>query len=147
MESKVTLRRKRQHSPKRDDRRDRGRRAAPTFDTQQWDDATLALAARSRMRCEIGGEQLAERDVERHHRKRKRDGGDRLANLLRCCSTHHHYAHEHPAWARERGFIVNALGIDNDPADRPVLLWGDTWVQLDDEGGALACDAPGDSAE
>jgi hypothetical protein len=121
--------------------RDRGRRIAPYFDTAQWDEANMRLAARSRLRCEIGGEPLSNEHVERHHRERRRDGGDRLANLLLVCSTHHQLAHSEPRWAREHGYIVSALA-DVDSAAVPVLLWGTDWVLLTDTGKAVRTNTP-----
>jgi hypothetical protein len=117
------------------------RRNAPRFDVEQWDDANIALAARSRMLCEIGGEPLVGSwwGVDRHHRQRRAVGGDRLANLLITCGTHHHYAHEHPQWARLRGYIVSSSGLAR-PELVPVLMWGTTWMQLDDNGSSRRAD-------
>jgi hypothetical protein len=119
------------------------RRNAPRFDTAQWDEATMLLAARSRLMCERCGQSLNGRG-ERHHRQRRRDGGDRLANLLLICTTCHGEITDKPeseTHARRLGYIVPALGIAT-PDTLPVLLWGDTWVLLDDDGTATACDAP-----
>lgn len=131
--------------PKRDTPR---RRTAPRFDTEGWDLANMLLFARSRGRCERCGERVGtqpgELRAERHHRQRRRDGGDRLANLLLLCARCHRRITDRPeseTRARERGYIVSALGVE-DPAAVPVLLWGDTWVLLDDGGQAHACDPP-----
>jgi hypothetical protein len=117
------------------------RRAAPRFDREQWDEATMLLFARARGRCEIGGEQLGRDHVERHHRQRRRDGGDRLSNLLLVCTDHHRHVTEHPVDARRSGFVVTALSRI-DPADVPVQQWGDTWVLLSDTGTTSRCHDP-----
>lgn len=124
--------------PKRDTPR---RRTAPRFDTAQWDEASMLLAARCRMLCEICGD---ERPTERHHRQRRRDGGDRLANLLFLCTECHRRITDRPeseTQARELGYIVRALGLAQ-PEDLPVFQWGSTWVLLDDLGHAMATDPP-----
>lgn len=119
------------------------RRDAPRFDRQEWDDASLKLFARSRGMCERCGNSLNGRG-ERHHRQRRRDGGDRLSNLLLICTDCHREITDKPeseTRARALGYIVPALGIA-EPDAYEVLLWGDTWVLLDDEGHAYACDKP-----
>ena len=119
------------------------RRNAPRYERPQWDEATMLLLARSRGRCERCDEPLDGRG-ERHHRKRRRDGGDRLANLLLICRDCHGEITDNPesvTRARALGYIVPALGIA-EPDTYPVLLWGTTWVLLDDDGHAIACDPP-----
>lgn len=101
---------------------------------EQWDAATLALLRRDGDVCRWCGEALAGR-AERHHRQRRRVGGDRLANLLLLHPACHNggpgSVHGSPGAARERGFIVSAFG---DPLVVPVLM-GTVWFALDDEGG------------
>lgn len=117
------------------------RRDAPRFERQQWDEASMKLFARSRGQCE----RCAERPpAERHHRKRRRDGGDELANLLFLCKPCHDEITDQPesvTRARALGYIVPALGVA-ESLTYPVLLWGTTWVLLDNDGSAVACDAP-----
>lgn len=101
----------------------------------------MLLWARGHGLCEKCGENPP---TDRHHRKRRRDGGDVLSNLLFLCSTCHHWLHDTPesvTRARQLGYIVPALGIA-EPDTYPVLQWGTTWVLLDDDGHAVACDAP-----
>lgn len=117
------------------------RRSAPRFDSAQWDDATVKLWARSRGMCERCGDA---KPTERHHRMRRRDGGDELSNLLFLCTSCHGEITDKPeseTHARRLGYIVRALAMD-EPRDVPVLLWGTTWVRLDEDGTARACDAP-----
>lgn len=99
----------------------------------------MLLWARARGLCERCGDA---QPIERHHRKRRRDGGDRLSNLLFLCSSCHRHITDQPesdTRARELGYIVPANGLALSEAV-PVLQWGSTWVLLDDEGGAVACD-------
>jgi len=101
----------------------------------------MLLWARSRGLCERCGDRPP---AERHHRKRRRDGGDRLSNLLFLCTLCHGEITDQPesvTRARALGYVVPALGIA-EPDTYPVLLWGATWVLLDDGGGAVACDPP-----
>jgi 5-methylcytosine-specific restriction endonuclease McrA len=118
------------------------RREAPRVATHSgWDELTMLLWARARGLCELCGEN---KPTERHHRKRRRDGGDRLANLLFLCSTCHRWITDNAesvTLARAKGYIVPALGIA-EPESWPVLQWGTTWVLLDDDGRAVACDPP-----
>lgn len=125
--------------PKRSNPR---RRDAPRVATHsEWDDFTMLLWARSRGLCERCGNRPP---TERHHRKRRREGGDRLANLLYLCTDCHRFITDNPesaTRARAQGYIVPALGV-SDPETYPVLQWGTTWVLLDDDGKAVACDPP-----
>lgn len=117
------------------------RRTAERATAQEWDQLSILLWARSRGLCERCGDAPP---AERHHRKRRRDGGDVLSNLLFLCSTCHRTITDQPesvTRARALGYIVPALGIA-EPDDYPVKLWGTTWVLLDDSGGSAACDAP-----
>lgn len=105
------------------------RRNAPVWGPAEWEEATLLLLARSGHRCERCGHPLAGR-MERHHRIRRRDGGDRLSNLLVLHSSCHQYVTEHPEEARANGWIVSALsGVD--PAAAPVRIAGALWFLRD----------------
>ena len=92
----------------------------------------MLLQARAAGVCEACGDPL-DGVCERHHRKRRQAGGDRLANLLVLHPSCHRWWTAHPARAMERGIIVS---MNADPADvpvegykgRPVLLL------LDDDG-------------
>jgi hypothetical protein len=78
--------------------------------------------------CEICGTQPG---TERHHRKRRRDGGDRLSNILFLCQRDHQFVTEHPANARKYGWIVS---VNAEPDMIPVLYRRQTWHLLDDVG-------------
>jgi hypothetical protein len=110
------------------------RRTAPTFQRNDWDEATMTLWARSRGNCEHCGRPLNGR-MERHHRQRRRDGGDRLSNLLAVLPDCHGEIHAHPALSRERGWIVSAYVAD--PRAIPVSQWGEQQVVFDDKGNAF----------
>lgn len=77
--------------------------------------------------------------IERHHRKRRRDGGDRLCNVIYLCRPHHQWVTEHPAEARKLGLIVS---VYRDPADVPILYHRKDWMLLDDDGGKMLWPAP-----
>ncbi len=115
------------------------RRDAPRWVDREWADATIALLRRSKGLCECCGTDLRGRG-ERHHRVRRRDGGDRLSNLCLLLPGHHANAHTAPAHARETGVIVLST---LDPATQPILHHGKRWVLLDDDGGVTPCDPPG----
>lgn len=108
------------------------RRAAPRWDAGGWELANLQLITRSQGLCECCAKPLDGR-VERHHRKRRRDGGDRLANVLFLLPECHHRWTVQPAEARERGIIVS---VSEEPDVVPVLWRGSSWRLLDDFGGA-----------
>lgn len=109
------------------------RREAPREDFDWWLwVATPALVDRSHARCEVGGCDLNSTGMERHHRQRRRDGGDRLANVLAVCPRHHQWVTEHPEQARENGWIVSAY--EPDPGTVPVRIGGYWWTLRDDGG-------------
>ena len=92
----------------------------------------MLLQARAGNQCECCGKPLDGR-CERHHRKRRRDGGDRLANLLVLLPECHQRWTAQPARAMARGIIVS---MSADPLDVPVegykgrtvlLLLDDQW--------------------
>lgn len=122
------LRRTGRVKPRRDTPR---RREAPRWTAEDWTLANIALNLRSGSRCECCGGRLYAGNIERHHRIRRRDGGDRLSNLLIIRRTCHQYWTEHPALARDRGII---LLTTDDPETVPVLWRGREWSLLDDDG-------------
>jgi len=111
------------------------RRLAPEEDAEWWAWATMELLGRSGSRCEKCGQPLGS-SMERHHRQRRRVGGDRLANLMALHPHCHQWITEHPAAAREAGWIVSAEGpggVAPDPAEIPVRLPdGYLWLLRDD---------------
>lgn len=109
------------------------RRTAPRWAIEDWAAANLILYGRANGCCEHCGRPLNGR-AERHHRMRRRDGGDRLSNLLLLLPECHSWVTEHPTEAKANGWIVE-VGIA-DPADVPVRLGlsGALWL-LDDQGG------------
>lgn len=74
---------------------------------------------RSNGRCEIRSHECTGTASEQHHRKRRRDGGHGLGNLLDACPPCHRFAHAEPAYARYRGWIVSAFEVD--PSSVPVI--------------------------
>lgn len=107
------------------------RREAPRWDRSEWEHANRVITARSGGRCEICGKTGR---VERHHRKRRRDGGDRLSNVVFACGPGgcHQHLTEHPAEARKMGWIVS---LSREPDEIPFLRFRTEWVFLDDVGG------------
>jgi 5-methylcytosine-specific restriction endonuclease McrA len=104
------------------------RREAPQGDRAWWEAANQSLFARSGGLCEICAKVPW---TERHHRKRRRDGGDRLCNLLALCTECHKHVTEHPAEARRYGWIVS---VYRDPELVPVLWRRREWCTLGDDG-------------
>lgn len=102
----------------------------PRWGHDEWQAANEVLMRRCRGRCERCGQEL--RGVERHHRQRRRDGGDRLANIVVLCREDHRSIHAHPVEARMHGFIVSFAA---DPEEWPVKV-ADRWVWLRDDGGS-----------
>ena len=88
-----------------------------------------AVNDRDEMRCQVCGAIGS----EIQHRIRRREGGHRLSNLIRVCSTDHRSIHANPAWALERGFTLSAV-FEQDPTSLPVCSYRG-WVLYDDEGG------------
>lgn len=83
--------------------------ARERLDWEGWQQATVALVRRDSDRCGWCGQPLAG-NAERHHRQRRRVGGDALANLVLLHSRCHQDVHSHPLLAQERGFIVPTWG-------------------------------------
>lgn len=96
-----------------------------SLDWAGWQAATMALDRRDGDRCGWCGQPLAG-SAERHHRQRRRVGGDALANLVLLHPRCHADVHSHPVLARERGFIVPTWV--EDPSTQPVLWKGPTGV-------------------
>lgn len=69
--------------------------------------------------------------VERHHRKRRRDGGDCYENILALHRKCHAWVTEHPEEATTRGLIVPTWA---EPLSVPVLVGEQAW-ELDQAGG------------
>lgn len=114
------------------------RRTAPQWTAAGWETANQVLAVRCAGRCEVCGDLLRGR-VERHHRKRRRDGGDTLAQILYLHPGCHNKVTENPTWAHDHGYIV---WVAENPLDVPVFWCGRQWVLLDDEGGCTPIAAP-----
>lgn len=112
----------------------------PQWTAEEWADADIVLHERARNRCESCGLIATNANpFERHHRVRRRDGGDRLANLLLLHSRCHAYWTEHPAEARARGITVL---VGTDPATVPIYrgisvdrATSGPPLYLDDDGG------------
>lgn len=56
-------------------------------------------------RCGMRGHEI-------HHRKRRREGGHGLENLVLLCRPCHAWAHANPTLAMERGYIVSVFSED-----------------------------------
>lgn len=92
-------------------------------------DTRRKVNKRDEMRCVACGSI----GTEIQHRMRRREGGHRLSNLIRVCSTDHRTIHANPAWALEFGLTVSAV-FEQDPSLIPVLTYRG-WTLFDDEGG------------
>lgn len=116
-------------TPLRPKRRTPRRREAPRWSWEEWQAANVTLLHRAEGGCEWCGATYT--PLDRHHRKRRRDGGDRLSNIVLLCRTDHAWATEHPEKARQVGLIVS---VARDPAEVPFLWRRHEWVWLDDDG-------------
>ena len=103
----------------------------------EWEQATMDLLRRDGDCCPWCGKAL-QGQAERHHRQRRRDGGDHLANLVllhpRCHNGGPGSVHGGPDHARARGFIVSFAA---DPLTQPIQVQtrhGQAWYSLDDRG-------------
>lgn len=109
------------------------RRTAPRWDAADWESATHLLLVRCGFRCERCGDPLGN-ELERHHRQRREQGGDRLANIVALHTRCHAYVHAHPEEAKAAGLIVSSHHPD--PAEVPIRLPGLSgtalWVLRDD---------------
>jgi hypothetical protein len=91
-------------------------------------EARPVVDARSRGICERCGIQRA---GHKHHRKLRRHGDHRPANLLDLCSDCHRWVHEHVAQSYEFGYLVRST---NNPRIVPVKHARFGWVRLLDNG-------------
>lgn len=121
--------RRRRLPPKRKTPR---RRVAPEWTATEWAAWSPVLLARARYACERCSVPVREATAHRHHRVRRRDGGDRAANLLILCAVCHDRVHHNPEQSRQAGWIVAST---EDPALVPVRIRGMLWM-LDDDGGS-----------
>jgi hypothetical protein len=112
------------------------RRPADRWTRDEWEDANLILAARSAGMCERCGK---EPWTQRHHRKRRRDGGESFPNITALCAICHAWCHEHPALSRQYGWIVS---VYMDPVTVPFLRHRREWVLFDEYGGIVPAFAP-----
>lgn len=112
---------------------------AQRWSANEWLHASLVLNLRQRGRCGRCGKAL-NNDGARHHRQRRRDGGDTLGNLVFLHTACHRWVHANPAESRELGLIVP---FADDPLGYPMRVPGQGWVLLDDEGRAVPCDSEG----
>lgn len=120
------------------------RRPAPRWGWDEWVEGNRLLEVRAGNACERCGTTYG--PFERHHRKRRRDGGDILSNILLLCggpSGCHSWVTTHPRLARQAGWIVS---VTKNPAEVPVLAHGE-WIILDDEGNATPAFLPDNDAE
>lgn len=117
------------------------RREAPRWSAEEWETANHQLMVRSGGCCEMCGD-ILEGHSERAHRVRRRDGGDRLANLLLLHPFCHAWTHAHPVEAGALGLI---LATHQDPAAVPVWHRATGWVLLDDNGNTIPTDDPNES--
>lgn len=106
------------------------RRAAPTWSAEEWEIATVVLLQRDNMRCVVCGRPL-NNSMERHHRKRRRDGGDRFSNVIGVHPGCHARVHRGPVDSRDNGWICPTWA---EPDEWPILILGHWWL-LDDAGG------------
>jgi len=113
----------------------------PRWTREEWDVANVALW----MRC--GGAcwwclRPLENSADRHHRQRKRDGGDSYANVIllhpRCHNMGHGSVHGNPDEAKERGFIVPPW---SDAVTAPIFARNNWWL-LDLTGGMAQTHSP-----
>ena len=110
------------------------RREAPQWDADPWAAADWQLQARANGCCERCGRPLRRDFTSRHHRQRRRDGGDRLCNLLLLCGDGtrgcHGWITEHPLEATDQGWIVPTWA---NPLNIPVRMAdGYLWLLADD---------------
>lgn len=79
------------------------------------DEAVAAVRARSKGKCELRASPGCwGYAVSIHHRKLRRHHDHRPVNLLHTCVPCHTYAHDNPAEAYERGWLVHSW---DDPAE------------------------------
>lgn len=105
------------------------------WDADAWASANLILMGRAGYTCERCGKECG--PVERHHRKRRREGGDHLSNILVVGRECHAQIHAHPVESRKYGWIVS---MSRNPLDIPVLWRSKEWFYFDDDGCKLDLD-------
>lgn len=96
---------------------------------EQWADAEYVLQNRAEQCCERCGKQCG--PVERHHRKRRREGGDGFEQIVYLGAPCHREIHAHPVESRRTGFIVS---MSREPLEVPILWHLREWVYLDADG-------------
>jgi hypothetical protein len=99
---------------------------------EEWDQANLTLYVRSSGVCWWCARSLRDTAV-RHHRMRRREGGDSFQNLLLLHPTCHAEVHAQPTNAQARGFIVPTWA---EPLQVSIEVLGVRWY-LDDQGGRV----------
>lgn len=125
-------------SPVRPKRKTPRRRPTDRWDAGQWADADLILSARAGYACEKCGKECG--PLERHHRKRRRDGGESYPNILMLGRGCHAETHAHPAISRRYGWIVSSYVADASTV--PVLWRSREWVLLMEDGGKVDAFVP-----
>lgn len=108
------------------------RRPTDRWTADQWADANIVLTVRSEMACEKCGKECG--PVQRHHRKRRREGADSFENLLLVGAGCHAAIHAHPVESRRFGWIVS---MSREPISVPVLWRSKEWMFLTDDGGKV----------
>jgi hypothetical protein len=110
----------------------------PRWDAAEWAQATVRLYWRQHGRCAWCGKPLVN-DGVRHHRKRRREGGDRYSNVVLLHDACHAHVHAHPEAARALGVICP---LDHDPTDWPWFDGAGVGWLLDDDGLVTRLDRP-----
>lgn len=109
----------------------------------EWEQANLTLWLRSGGKCWWCDMWLGE-DAARHHRMRRREGGDSYSNVILLHSNCHNIApnsvHQNPTLAIERGFIVPTW--DDLRSTAVTMASGQRWF-LDDLGATHRTDWQG----
>lgn len=106
---------------------------------------------RQRGLCACCGRQLFGDDWELHHRRpggmggaKGRPGQQEPSNVLAlrpsCHNLHPRSVHLDQQRSRPAGWLVSTH--EPEPARVPVLMWGRSWVLLDDAGGMTPCAQP-----
>lgn len=70
------------------------------------DDVKARVLHRSGGKCELHAPGCRGRATEFHHRRLRRSGDHRYENCLHLCLACHTWVHDHPAAAKEGGWIV-----------------------------------------